>query len=346
MKKNKKVVVVIGSAVFCAVLAIFLKWYMTGNPFQPSTILTGMVTWIMALIGLGVGLIFFQKVFNRPVKQLKKIVLPAFILFLLIIFLIFIPIMSLGVYVFYLYNGWDTGGFFNHLFQIEIPWAIKMYSVAIFFAAIFFFYSIWRHAIDREQKLREENLKYQYRTLKTQVNPHFLFNSLNTLSELVYVDAKKADNYIQKLGGVYRYILNHEKTDLIPLNEEITFVKQYFDLQEERAENKVQLEIDIKNADKFRVIPVSLQILVENALKHNSMSEECPLKIQIYLIENDNEYVTVSNNIQRKSIIDHSSGTGLSNLKERVKLITGKEVIINQNNNIFTVKLPVLESLK
>ncbi len=339
MKKNKKIIILIASVVFCAVLAILSKWYTTRNPFQASTILTGTLIWLMALAGLSIGRIFFQKIFNRPVKQLKKIILPAFIFFLLIIFLICLLIISLGVYVFYLINGWDTSNFLNHLFQVEFPWAIKSYSIAIFFASIFFFYNIWRQAINNEQQLREENLKYKYRTLKTQVNPHFLFNSLNTLSELVYEDPKRADSYIQKLAGIYRYILDHEETDMVPLNEEITFIKQYFDLQEERAKGKILLDIFFENTGRFKIIPVSLQILVENALKHNSMSEENPLKIHI---NDGNGYVIVSNTIQRKSIMNSSSGTGLANLKERVKLITGTELTIVQENNLFTVKLPIV----
>ena len=166
---------------------------------------------------------------------------------------------------------------------------------------------------------------------------------MNTLSELVYEDPKKADHYIQKLAAVYRYILDHEENDLISLEEELAFVKQYFQLQQERAGNKVQLDVDIQNPEKYRVIPVSLQLLVENALKHNAMSADCPLKIHI---GNENGYVTVSNRLQKKNIIDHATGTGLTNLKERVRLITGKDVIIHQENNTFAVSLPVLELLK
>jgi LytS/YehU family sensor histidine kinase len=233
-------------------------------------------------------------------------------------------------------KGWGMENFINRIG----PGAIISLSVGLFVCCIVFFYTTWRQAIEREQKLREENLKYRYRTLKTQVNPHFLFNSLNTLSEIVYADARKADSYIQKLSGIYRYILDNEETDLISLDKEIEFVRQYFALQKERDENKIQLDSCVENADKFKIIPISLQILVENALKHNVISEETPLKIHI---NGDNGFISISNNIQRKSILNNSSGTGLSNLKERVKLITGKEVIINQENNQFTVKLPLID---
>ena len=236
--------------------------------------------------------------------------------------------------------GWHTPvDFINHLFFVEFKGALRQFPIWILIAFVILFYQLLIQAINREQRLHEENLKYQYRTLKTQVNPHFLFNSLNTLSEIVYMDAEKADSYIQKLSGIYRYILDNEETDLINLEKEISFVRQYFDLQKVRDECKIHLEIDIENADKFKIVPISLQILIENALKHNLASEEKPLMINI---KSDGMYVSVSNNIQRKSTVKDSSGLGLPNLKERVRLISRKEVIINQENNTFIVKLPIV----
>lgn len=187
--------------------------------------------------------------------------------------------------------------------------------------------------------MREENLKYQYRTLKTQVNPHFLFNSLNVLSEIIYVDVKRADCYIQKLSGIYRYILDHEKTDLIALEQELEFVRQYFSLQQERDEDKIRLEVEVEDAEKYQIVPISLQILVENALKHNLASKENPLEISI---RRENDFIIVSNRMQRKNRLDISLGTGLANLKERVRLITGKKLIIKEGNSVFEVQLPIV----
>jgi LytS/YehU family sensor histidine kinase len=167
-----------------------------------------------------------------------------------------------------------------------------------------------------------------------------LFNSLNTLSEIVYEDARKADQYIQKLSGIYRYILQNEEIDLVPLNEEIEFVKQYFDIQKVRDNDKIMLEIDFQHASEFKIVPVSLQILVENALKHNSKSETLPLKIRI---EMGYDTILVSNNIQRKNILENTSKTGLVNLRERVKLILDKDLIIEEENNQFIVKLPIVK---
>ncbi len=159
----------------------------------------------------------------------------------------------------------------------------------------------------------------------------------------MYEDAKKADKYIQKLSGIYRYILENEEVDLVPLNKEIEFVKQYFDLQKVRDNEKIALEIDFQDADQFNVVPVSLQILVENALKHNSRSEKLPLKIRI---ERKNDEIVVSNIIQKKNILENASKTGLLNLKERVRLILDKDLILEEDNNQFIVKLPIIKLLR
>ena len=292
----------------------------------------------LIIIG-SVGYTLFKRFSHKSTTQTKKQIIPAFLIFVIIALVVSLATISIGVYLYYLAMGIDTSNFINQLFRVELSGALKQFVVWILLASVFFFYTIWQKGIDREQQLREENLKYRYRNLKSQVNPHFLFNSLNTLSEIVYDDVKKADNYIQRLSGIYRYILDNENTDLVSLEEELDFVEKYFGLQKERDNGKISLEIDIKDPDRYRIIPVSLQLLVENALKHNSISLEKPLEIHIH---NTDEYVIVSNTLQRKSIIENSTHTGLSNLRERVKLIMNKEIIVEEKNDRFNVKLPVL----
>lgn len=339
MKKSRKITKYTTVILFSIVFALLFKWWTTGNPFHSSTILFGFIILLISLISLFLSNKFFNRLLNIPIEQLKKRIIPAFIIFMVLILIISLTIIGVSIYLSYIFMGLDTTNFINMLFEVEFPGAIKYYLIFVLIVSSFFFYNIWRQAVDREQKLQEENLRYQYRTLKTQVNPHFLFNSLNTLSEIIYTDTKKADNYIQKLAGIYRYILDNEETNLISLNKEIEFVKKYFELQKERNGNKIQLNIDINHADNFKILPVSLQIPVENALKHNMISIEKPLTINIY---GENGYIVVSNNMEKKNTLHHSSGIGLSNLKERVKLITGKEIIITLENNQFIVKLPLI----
>ena len=337
MGKNiKTIVMLVGAIVFSFCFSMIISQLDVINPFGVTALVFGIAN---LLSTLSISYLFIKILTSnskKSVAQLKKSLIPSFVFSLIATIFIALSLYYLGSYVLSLIKGWSMENFFSKIGS----GAIISLSVGLFVCCIVFFYTVWRQAIDREQKLREENLKYQYRTLKTQVNPHFLFNSLNTLSEIVYVDAKKADSYIQKLSGIYRYILDNEETDLIPLENEIEFVRQYFDLQKERNENKIQLNIDFENANKFKIVPISLQILVENALKHNVISEEKPLIIHI---NGDDKYISISNNIQRKNTLSNSPGTGLSNLKERVKLITGKEVIMNPENNQFIVKLPLID---
>jgi len=311
------------------------------NPFDIETMVFGATNLLTVLSISYLFRKFIDSNSGKSVSQLKKRLMPSFILTLLATLSITLVFYFSGNYVYLLVSGHITDISIQTGLITSISFAaIVCLSVGLFVCCIVFFYVMWLQAIEREQKLREENLKYRYRTLKAQVNPHFLFNSLNTLSEIVYTDARKADNYIQKLSGIYRYIIDNEDTDLTPLNKEFEFVRQYFDLQKERDGEKIKLEIDFENAEKFKIVPISLQILVENALKHNVISEDKPLIINIC---SEDYHILISNSIQRKSILNNSSGTGLSNLKERVRLITGKEVAIKQKDNQFIVKLPLVE---
>ena len=341
MKKNKRTIAFILALIFSIVFSLLFKRVQTGNPFKPETLMYGIIVFLNILITGGVAFSIFHKNANKSTIQVKKNILPSFLLFVLFALVVSLSLVSIGVYIFYLIKGLDTTNFLTQLIHVELSGAIKQFSIWILIGSAFFFYIIWRKAIEREQKLREENLKYRYQNLKSQVNPHFLFNSLNTLSEIVYEDAKIADKYIQKLSGIYRYILENEEIDLVPLNKEIEFVKQYFDIQKVRDNDKILLEIDFQDADEFKVVPISLQILVENALKHNSRSEKLPLKIRI---ERNIDNIVVSNNIQRKNILASKLKTGLLNLKERVKLILNKDLIYEENNNQFIVKLPIIKS--
>jgi two-component system, LytTR family, sensor kinase len=344
--KNKKIfwlVYHIGILVLSIISAMIMKYNQTGKAFVPETILVAAIIFTMSALGGYFGVYILHKMAKLSHKELNKKIVPAFLLFLLTITIIANFVVSIGVFIWYIVKGIDLNTYFQNLYRLELYHANKNLSVWLVLISLVFFYILWKKSSGKEQMLREENLKYKYRNLKSQVNPHFLFNSLNTLSELVYNDAKKADIYIQKLSGIYRYILENEETDLISLKEELEFIQQYFNLQKVRDNDKIFLEIDIHGEEEFKIIPVSLQILVENALKHNSMSREKPLEIKII---NSDDYIIVSNTIQRKNVIEDSTQIGLSNLKERVSLIMGRELIVNENTNQFVVKLPIIHLSK
>ncbi|WP_066627971.1 sensor histidine kinase [Labilibacter marinus] len=328
----------IGMIMFCMLAAIGMKYKQLGSILHPNMIST---FFIILSVSLGVGYLTMYMVrrfaqYNK--KRLSKIILPALFIYYVVAFLIANVSVSIGVWVMYIYHGRDMSTFWHNLFKYELSFANGNFLSWLLFFTVAFFYIMWNKANKKEQKLNEENLKYKYNTLKAQVNPHFLFNSLNTLSELVHVDAQKSDLFIQKLSKVYRYILENENNDWISLERELDFVKQYFDLQLQRNQGNISMEINIENPEKWKVIPVSVQLLVENAIKHNQATTDKPLHIWLFVKD---EYIGVENTLQRKDILENSMKTGLQNLKERVSLTTEKQLIIKEDNQKFLVMLPV-----
>ena len=191
------------------------------------------------------------------------------------------------------------------------------------------------------QQLQTENIRNRYEALKNQLNPHFLFNTLNTLDGLIGFDDEKAHSYLQNLSSSFRYTIQNK--EITTLKEELNFVKSYTYLMKIRyGENlSIKYNIDEKYCD-FLIMPVSLQLLMENALKHNIINDKHPLTICIETSENDT--IKVSNTIQPKINTETGEGIGLANLVERYHLFFGKEVIITQNG-VFGVEIPLIAPL-
>ena len=198
----------------------------------------------------------------------------------------------------------------------------------------------WRRSAIEAERFKSEYLASQYQSLKDQMNPHFLFNSLNTLTYLVYENQDQAAQFIKKLSDVYRYVLDTRDQEVVPLSEELSFVQSYVFLQKIRFENALQVDIAIPNESSFLVPPLALQMLLENATKHNELSEERPLRIAIYL--EDDAYLVLKNNRQRKEIREASSGIGLANIQSRYAYLSEAEVVVMDEQPHFTVKLPLL----
>lgn len=198
----------------------------------------------------------------------------------------------------------------------------------------------WRQAAIESEKLKTERVSSQYESLKNQVNPHFLFNSLNALTALVYEDQDQAAKFIKKLADVYRYVLDNQQKEVVPLSEEIRFVEAYVFLQKIRFEENLQVTIQVPADTQAMVLPLSLQMLVENAIKHNIISDDEPLHIQVYLEEE--EFIVVKNNLQLKTSHEYSSGLGLKNIQSRYEYLSKKEISVLNSADEFIVKLPLL----
>ncbi|WP_336514711.1 sensor histidine kinase [Pollutibacter soli] len=178
--------------------------------------------------------------------------------------------------------------------------------------------------------------------LKTQIDPHFIFNSLNTLSHLIEDDPAKARKFNDHLADVYRYILHNKTRDLVLVSEEIGFLRDYFSLLQIRFENAVHLSLLVPESemDQFLIPPISLQILAENAIKHNDFNEKQPLHLEVRL---ENNELIVNNNMSKKLLRKTSSRIGLQNLDERYKLTTSKSITVLEAERNFTVNLPILK---
>ncbi|TAH27335.1 MAG: response regulator [Cytophagales bacterium] len=194
---------------------------------------------------------------------------------------------------------------------------------------------------ERQQK---ENIISQLESLKNQMNPHFLFNSLNTLSALIHEDIQSAERFIIQLTNVYRYVLDQSERSLVRLSDELTFMRSFFYLQKIRFGENIYLnerQTD-ENISNYYIPPLALQLLLENAIKHNVISKEIPLYIDVSVDEQ--LYLTVRNNYQKKEGNSSTPGLGIKNLKERYGLITSKLPEFTIVNNSFIAKIPLLSS--
>ncbi|TDQ16996.1 histidine kinase [Algoriphagus boseongensis] len=232
----------------------------------------------------------------------------------------------------------------------SIPWdGILRFSytpmtIAMIFMAIFTSRSWlleWRKSAIEAEQLRSMKLASQYQSLKDQLNPHFLFNSLNALSNLVYEDPDKSASFIQKLSKIYRYVLEVQQEELVELVRELEFAKNYLELQKIRFEENLNYSIDVPNCKGCFLPPLSLQLLLENAIKHNIASQENPLFISILQKENE---LWVSNTFQPKtSTNEPSTGVGLENIISRYKLMSDRVPEIGKSEHEFLVRLPLLK---
>lgn len=203
------------------------------------------------------------------------------------------------------------------------------------------FFLEWKKSLIRQERLEKEKAEVHFENLKNQLNPHFLFNSLSSLNSLITENPELASQFLKQLSKVYRYLLENNHTDCVALETEVNFVQNYISLLKTRFGKGLEVEM-VKSPDfsRLKIIPVTLQILIENAIKHNITYEDRPLKISVYI---EDGYLVVKNNHQPKTRVEGSNKKGLDNLSALYHYTTGKEVIIENTNGEFTVKVPLID---
>ena len=189
-------------------------------------------------------------------------------------------------------------------------------------------------------RLEKSNTEIQYQNLINHLNPHFLFNSLTSLNSLISINPKQASQFLKRLSLIYRYILQNKDKEMVSLEEEISFVQHYIELQKSRFEEGLQISIKIeKGYEKLKIVPVTLQNLLENAIKHNIIDDENPLKISVFTQDN---YLIVENILQKKHYVETSNKQGLASLQSLYHYLTNRELVATEINRKFVVKVPLL----
>lgn len=215
--------------------------------------------------------------------------------------------------------------------------------VSIMILAIYesmYAFDMWSMGVTEYERLKKENVQAQLDTLKNQVNPHFLFNSLNTLAALIPENSTLAVKFVEKLSKVYRFVLEIKDKQYIPLKEELKALDAYIFLLKMRFGKNIQFVRRIKEEDEqLLLIPLSIQMLIENAVKHNIISNNKPLHIELFV---EDDYVVVKNNLQLKKQMQPSTQTGLMNIKKRYALLSNKEPVFISDDSFFIVKLPFI----
>jgi sensor histidine kinase YesM len=203
-----------------------------------------------------------------------------------------------------------------------------------------YFYKAYQENRVKQEKIIAGNASAQFESLKNQLDPHFLFNSLNVLSSLIEENPVNAQKFTTSLSKIYRYVLEQRDKELVSVAEELQFAKTYMNLLKMRFENSITFELpeDFEN-EEAKVVPLALQLLLENAIKHNVVSEQKPLHVKIYIQDNQ---LIVENNLQKRETLQTRKGVGLQNIVDRYAILTTRNVAILENENIFKIKLPIL----
>ncbi len=297
---------------------------------------------ISSLMSGGIGLIvnYSERIFSwvkEPVKRFffDLIVVTAYS------FITSAALVSIFIVHVWQYTTWAKLEFWDVAQNALLPTGIALFITFLLTSRSFLLE--WRRASIETEKMKNERLKVQYQSLKDQLNPHFLFNSLNVLSNLVYENPDTANAFIEKLARVYRYVLDVQQEELVSLDREISFAKSYLELQKIRFGNKLEIHIDVKEDDQVFLPPLALQMLLENALKHNKATRENPLKIKIRL---EGDFLRVSNNLQKRGVDVPASGIGLANIRERYRFFTEVPMHTDFSDGVFTARLPLISNFE
>ncbi|HAH24055.1 MAG TPA: hypothetical protein DCL77_09920 [Prolixibacteraceae bacterium] len=318
--------------------SLVMLYVLHGETFTWDMFYFGAINSVLVGGTFAVGLTMMIKILDRKLPwlhfPLRRLIVQSLVTIGFCVVIIIITILVTGL----LMHQSITSGYFleQGLFMMKIAFTFLFLGTLISNAIMFF--KNWKEAAVQQEKLKREQLALQYETLKSQVNPHFLFNNLNSLTSLISTNPEKAIDFVKKLSEVYRYVLDQKDCELVALDTELKFLESYIYLQQIRFGSNLEVNLNI-NARNFKVIPLSVQMLVENAIKHNEISDRNPLIINIYSI--DDQYLVIENRLQKKAGSE-GSGSGIQNIKSRYEFFTDKDLLIGISKEQFRVSIPLL----
>jgi sensor histidine kinase YesM len=352
MKITKNLVFIVLAASIVPAVYFKVQQWVEGEVTSVSELLTGLFYYIIiaAVLTSAIAflvwllLVWLQKNFPWSENIAKRLVIELVLTSTLTLSLTFIftEILTLIIP--------DRGFAYSIQVYHILEAAILMNLILVPVTEGFYFFDKWKRSFMEKEKLilqkeqlEKEHVISQNESLRSQINPHFLFNSLNVLSSLIHEDTNKAEEFIEEFASVYRYVLDMSNKQIVSLKKELDFIDSYFFLQKIRFGDSLKIEIHInEQTDSFFILPLSLQLLVENAVKHNKISKEHPLTVTI---EMDNNYVIVKNNLQIRNETIVSTGIGLKNIRERYFLYNKSEPVFEKTDNEFIGKIPLIEEL-
>ena len=326
------------SMVFTVIFSAFLGADLTIQNVLLTFLLSSLYSF-----GLGFGNGFLSVLLDRKWDWLEQTNLRVYYGILVTVLYTVPAVLGINYIIYVLVQNLPVEKFFsdrmiwNHFFYIVLSLGVSIFMQARSFMVK------WKQASKFEitqQKIIAGTANAKFESLKNQIDPHFLFNSLNVLSSLIEENPDNAQRFTTSLSKIYRYVLEQKDKELVSVEDELSFAKTYMNLLKMRFENSLFYELPATpiNPDA-KVVPLSLQLLLENTVKHNVVSEQKPLHIRIFI---DGDYLAIQNDFQKKEVLQDRQGVGLQNIVNRYGIITNRKVLIEQNEQTFTVKIPIL----
>jgi hypothetical protein len=297
----------------------------------------------MYSFGIGFGVGFINSFLDKKWDWLEQTNLRVYFGIIATILYTVPVVLGVNYVTFVVFQKMNSSEFLSQrMLWIHLFYIILTLGVSVFMHARSFMLN-WKQASKTEvtqQRIIAGTANAKFETLKNQIDPHFLFNSLNVLSSLIEENPENAQRFTTSLSKIYRYVLEQKDKELVSVAEELSFAKTYMNLLKMRFENSLFYELPetIVNPEA-KVVPLSLQLLLENTVKHNVVSEQKPLHIRIFI---EGDYLAVQNDYQKKEVLQSRQGVGLQNIVDRYGIITNRKVLIEQNEQTFTVRIPVL----